>query len=151
MKIRQGFVSNSSSSSFIALAFSVENEKSPFEKLATFFGKKEDFNKEVEKEMSKEYNKEEDRDCVEQDVFCWSLGLEEKHDIRVLSGSEDGVGEDDRVVALMLAETDLDSGDFGEGEVSFNEDDENFKKVTKMRDAVNTAAEIRVIYGTRCC
>jgi hypothetical protein len=156
MKIRQGFVSNSSSSSFIALGFSIEGESKPYRDILVALGQTEEaldaiIQKEKTRYTDEDWSYEEDeliREALHDEIY--NLGKEEH--IRILYGSEDGVPEDDRIVALILMETDsYDGGYFSQGEVIMDERDEDYSKIAELRDKVSPDEEIRVIYGTRCC
>ena len=151
MKIRNGFVSNSSSSSFIAIGFSVK-EVETAEKLFLLEAggmTEEEYFAEIKKQ--EEYNFSYEDACNE--VFWdkrWGIGRDKG--IRFLCGSEDGVDKDDKVVAVIITETDSDGGCFYEcGEISFDEDNEDFVKAKKIRDKMNPGATIKVLYGSRCC
>jgi hypothetical protein len=147
MKIRQGFVSNSSSSSFVALGFSFDDKDSGiYRKMAISLGAEEEFNKEMEEYAASEYYKEENIPEAERETFCWEI---DKKGIRVLTGSQDGVGEDDSVVALMLAET--DGSYFDSGEIVCDESDSDYLRIKELKDKVSPEAKIRIIYGTRSC
>lgn len=156
MKIRQGFVSNSSSSSFIALGFSIEDNSKPYKEILIALGKtKEELDAIIQKEKERyekhEWSYDEDeiiREALDDKIY--HMGRE--NHIRLLKGSEDGVKEDDSVVALILAETDSDGCEsFPGGEVICDDSDADYAKIRDLRDAVSPESPIRVLYGTRCC
>ena len=152
MKIRSGFVSNSSSSSFIALSFSIKDVEEKYKKflLAVEWMTEEELAEAIKKEQEK-YSL--DYENALREVFGeHGFDIGKKEFIRLLEGSEDGVGKDNEVVAMMLAETDsYDGGYFDEGEISLNESCEEFCRIKELRDKINPNADIKVIYGTRCC
>lgn len=151
MKIRQGFVSNSSSSSFVALGFSIGKSSLSFRDLVIALGSTAE---EVDEliERDKEDGKEMDEHQIKDALWDLLYNFGKKEHFRLLAGSEDGVDDDDEVVALMLAETDS-YGDFyfSQGEVVLNDSDCDFTKIKGIRDKVAPEAEIRILYGTRCC
>lgn len=152
MKIRNGFVSNSSSSSFLAIGFSVKDVESVGKLFLLEVGEMttEEYSSKVAEQQEK-YNFEYKDACNE--IFwdsCYSIAKEKG--VRFLNGNEDGVDRDDKVIAVILTETDSDGGCFYEsGEISFDEDNEYFVKAKNLRDKINPDANIKVIYGTRCC
>ena len=151
MKIRNGFVSNSSSSSFIALGFSIKENSSLYKDILLTLGVDEiEFDNKVS-EYIKRYNDNED--TAIRDVFYEEYdNLLDKEDIMILSGSEGGVGEDDEVIALMLAEANESSGGcFSSGEVVLNDDDSDYRKIKEIKDKICPDAKIRILYGTRNC
>jgi len=151
MKIRNGFVSNSSSSSFIALAFDVKNVESPFEKIADMLGEKKDFDKKVQEYLSRDYYSEDDMDEIHREVY-WELDIERSKGVRLLQGSEDGVGKDEKVLAIMVAETDsYGGGDFSDGEIVLDDSNSDYIMAKELRDVINPEASIKIKYGTRCC
>ncbi len=152
MKIRNGFVSNSSSSSFIALGFSIKDSHLPFRDLVIALGHPE---KEVDnliEECRRDGEEEMDEHMVKDALWDVLYNFGKEAHIRILAGGEDGVGEDDEVITLILAETDsYDGGYFGQGEITLNDSDADYSKIKKIRDRISPDAEIRVLYGTRCC
>ena len=110
MKIRQGFVSNSSSSSFVALGFSINQEDKPCREILIATGSTvEEIDAIIQKEKDRyaeggwDWDDEENtREALWDKMY--DMGKEEN--VRILYGSEDGVDEDDKVIALMLMETD---------------------------------------------
>ena len=152
MKIRNGFVSNSSSSSFIAIGFSVKDVESS-EKLFLLEAAgmtTEEYDAAVADQQEK-YNFDLKDACNE--VFWDKLSeIGQDKGIRFLRGSEDGVDRGDKVIAVIITETDSGGGYFYQsGEISFDEDNEYFIKAKQIRDKMNPDATIKVIYGTRCC
>ena len=152
MKIRSGFVSNSSSSSFIAIGFSVKDIASIKKLFLLEVGEitEEEYASKVEEQQEK-YNF--DYEDARNEIF-WDSRYQIAKDkgIRFLNGSEDGVNSGDKVIAVILTETDSDGGCFYHcGEIAFDEDNEHFVKAKKLRDKINPGATIKVLYGSRCC
>ena len=149
MKFRLGFVSNSSSSSFVAMGFKIKDGEEPYRELAIALGEEEEFNKAVKKNQE-DYNY--DLRDAEREAFSWEIGIEEKYGIRILAGSEDGVGNR-TVVAYMIAETDSYSGGDFDGDGSIELDDTNpaYTTLLKLQEAVGGDEKIKIFYGTRCC
>ena len=72
--------------------------------------------------------------------------------IIVKGSSSIGVDEDDKVVALMLMETDdYDGGCMRQGELVCDESDKHYRKISELRDKVSPDSNIRILFGTRCC
>ena len=158
MKIRQGFVSNSSSSSFVALGFSIDQEEKPYKDILIATGSTEEdidaiIQKEKDRYAKNDWNWEEDEQSHIQDILwdkVYEMGREDN--IRILYGSEDGVDSDDKVIALMLMETDdYDGGCMGQGELVCDESDEHYRRISELRDEIAPDASIRILFGTRCC
>jgi len=149
MKIRQGFVSNSSSSSFVALGFRIKDGKEPYRELAVALGKEEEFNASIKKN-TEDYNY--DIEDAEREAFCYDIGIQEEFGVMILAGSEDGVG-DKTVIAYMVAETDSYSGgDFdGDGEIALDDGNVGYSTLQTLQEAVGGDEEIKIYYGTRCC
>ncbi len=151
MKIRNGFVSNSSSSSFVALGFSIGESSLPFRDLVIALGASE---KEVDETIKEHHNDDESMDEHSIKDALWDIlyNFGKKEHFRILAGDEDGVDKDDQVIALMLAETDS-YGEFyfSQGEVFLDDSDCDYHKIKEIRDRVAINAPIRVLYGTRCC
>jgi len=152
MKIRSGFVSNSSSSSFIALGFSIEANPESYKDLLVAAGTTTEEIDKILKE-NKEYcekhgYRQDEYEALHELVY--DLGRDQG--VHLLRGGEDGVREDDNVIALMLAETDdYNGGCFDRGEIICDESNEDYRKVSKLKDNLKIDAPIRILYGTRCC
>jgi len=151
MKIRNGFVSNSSSSSFIALGFSIEAEEKPYKEILIALGSSEEEIDKLIKEEKEKYDWDEEfmvREALDSKIY----DLGEEKGIRILYGSEDGVKEDDKVIAAIIEETDSDgSYYFPPGEIMLNDSNQYYRKIMELHNALSSKSPIRILYGTRSC
>lgn len=150
MKIRTGFVSNSSSSSFIALAFTISSGFSTYRDLAIICGaSEEEFDKKVAASMQK-YDMKKD-DAIREVCWCDYDDMLNEKGITILNGFDDGLKDKNgQAVALILAETsEYNGGRFDSGEVMMDKSDDKYASICELRDKINPSESIRIIYGTR--
>jgi hypothetical protein len=146
MKIRTGFVSNSSSSSFIAVGFSIKgiSKKDLIEKI---------FDKDAEKlfEESGEKDKEYFFNDIFYDLFYESDYKTYKNDIEIANGTDGGLTDNDDVVIMQLLSSGSSIEELGDG--SFGAEDiislrnEVLKEFMEKLNINETKAKI--YYGTK--
>ena len=165
MKKRVGFVSNSSSSSFVAVGFNLAGEGKP--KLT-----RERLIEMLEVDIDTEWkNHIIDLQARADDVnVSWinqervDITIKDGYEnwledftyeyfsgdgVRVFNSEEDGVGEDDFVVGQMVAEV---SDDYMEtSSFSFSDLESKFAKIKEIRDKFAPEEEMMVYTGTRMC
>ncbi len=140
MKFRNGFVSNSSTSSFVLVGFELSN------------GVGEEGSEKMKKLLIDLYNVEpstlegiEDYELAD-DFYTKSRSGE--NGITILSGSDMGVG-DSTVIGVMLGETDsYDTFYLPDYVVSFSKIEEDLKEIRKI---VGEDSEIRIYCGSKMC
>lgn len=157
MKKRYGFVSNSSSSSFVAVGFSVKDgleRDDVFKSLG------------IEEEAKNAYLKaiqgwvESGADAVLAryqtpkgmnewlDRYLFEV-LTEDFDLSVLNGDEDGVGEGDMVVCDIIADISDDS--YEVDSFSFSTVEDSVKEMKVLRDKIAPKNDIKIYSGMRMC
>jgi len=140
MKIRNGFVSNSSSSSFVLVGFELSDKIG------------EGRTKKMKKLLIDIYDVEpstleeiEDYELVD-DFYHKSRKGE--NGVTILSGSDDGVGNS-TVVGVMLAETNsYDTFELPDSVTPISEIEEKLKKI---RESLEEDSEIKIYCGTKMC
>jgi hypothetical protein len=142
MKIRSGFVSNSSSSSFILKGFLVSKDIVSKRKLLEVFGF--DF-KELEKAMS-EYSYKSEEDAIT-DLF-YEYMYELKGDVFVGSSKGDGNPNNNvYMIGEIITTLDDDCYCIGYSEIDFTPSN----KINELQEKLGTNEPIKVICSTRMC
>ena len=161
MKKRFGFVSNSSSSSFVAVGFSLKENKDRRSLMEAMGVDVEQLWKEYleqyEKNVEKySYYTQEDYEEIKSkgisEDFLSDISYEffDESGYRVLNGGEDGVADDDFVVVEMIS--DVASDEYAEGDsFSFSELQTRFVGIEKLRQKIAPDVEMMVYTGTRMC
>jgi hypothetical protein len=135
MKIRNGFVSNSSSSSFICVGINLNKFS-------------DDQKKEFLKEHDVDISNINDEDDDLNDLFselCWDIRRETG--FCILSGIDDGIEEDGMVFGKMIAEGD-DIDNLPSESFSLNDLNNIGNEVKKE---FNIDGEVKLFVGTRAC
>lgn len=72
-------------------------------------------------------------------------------ELRNLRGGEDGVGENDNVIAFMVAETN-EGGYFEDcGEIVYDDSGWHYKRISEIRNKIAPDEKIRIFYGVQYC
>ena len=148
MKIRTGFVSNSSSSSFIAVGFSIKgvSKKDLIEKI---------FDQDAEKlfEESGEKNKEYFFNDLFYDLFYENDYKLDEYDIEIANGTEGGLTDNDDVVIMQLLSPKSSMEELSDG--SFGAEDILSLRNGFLKDLMKKfdvdEAKAKIYYGTRLC
>ena len=132
MKVRIGFVSNSSSSSFVIFGYDISKNKSALKKI---------------KALAKG-----DEDIEEDDYELESL-IEENTKIddivyRVGYGAESGLNGGEIVLGILIAEFSDDGGDYSNEKISLTDLQ---KKLEKIKEQFDICEEFTIFKGTRAC
>jgi hypothetical protein len=141
MKIRTGFVSNSSSSSFVAIGFNLKN--TGFSTIEIL--KKLGWDAEVK------YKEFEDKDKYTLEDFVSDYRWEafDELGLRFLNNTEDGVREGDKVICRFIAET---SDDYFEQEaINIGTFMNKFGDLEELRKKIVPDIEMQLYTGTRMC
>ena len=137
MKIRTGFVSNSSSSSFIVKGFALPKEDFNYKKMIEIMDKFEfDYGDDLEEDNIK-------------DIF-YNYFIQELEDKKMFMSlyTEDGSPDDDTIIiGELLAEIDYEEG-YLETSVL---DLETSPKLDEIKEKMEIDSPIKIIVGTRCC
>lgn len=137
MKIRTGFVSNSSSSSFIVKGFLLSKEDFNYKKMIEIMDKFE-FN----------YGDDLEEDNIK-DIF-YNYFIQELRDKKMFMSyyAEDGSPDDNTIIiGELLAEIDYEEG-YLETSVL---DLETSPKLDEIKEKMEIDSPIKIIIGTRCC
>ncbi len=170
MKIRTGFVSNSSSSSFVAIGFNLAGKGKPkpekFDILELLGYNYNDEFKKYKKELKEfqlanpdyytdnkiarfiEKAKEDPKNFM--NVRFYEV-IRENLDFEVLDNSEDGVNNDDFVIAYMIANMSDNEYELTKKEIPFSEITEQFRIIEDVRKKLKPGAELCLYTGTRMC
>ncbi|MHA1468969.1 MAG: hypothetical protein ACTSSP_00255 [Candidatus Asgardarchaeia archaeon] len=147
MKIRIGFVSNSSTSSFVLAGFNLGQEKVLYEQIYTSItGKTEEYITTKMKE-SKGYKDDSDDPEYREEYVREYLWNEIQPEIAIQSGSESGVG-DKTVVGRMLVWSGSDGDYWDNIEVDM---DKLSKELEPLRQILGTDSELKLFIGSACC
>jgi len=150
MKLRTGFVSNSSSSSFVVCGFSLPNsmERKVWQQLILENVFNVDINKEkLKKQTNKTYY---DEECFLDGLLYDIL---KDNDFVALSGSDDGV-DDQTIFGKLISETSADEPDLSYKEISLSKIEESlYDAHIKLEKELGEGeiGPIMVYTGTRMC
>ena len=131
MKIRSGFVSNSSTSSFILKGFVLSKDDISLENL-------------VEK-LNIGTNESEDINFY---LYEYLREYFDKKDLSILINSEDGAPNNSIVIGSMLQDTEYELMDMV---IDFELDNKLSDQKQLLESIVGKELPVRIIVGTRCC
>ena len=164
MKIRTGFVSNSSSSSFVVVGFNINDDSFNIDK--AFEALDIDFEKEYESYLQKKKEDADnpDKSWVTQEDFekiKTVIGKEkvkkealveiitEEFNFDVLQGSEDGVGDDDIIFCKFIADI---QDDYTEQTITpLSKIEDKFKSLKEIKEKIAPELELNIYSGIRMC
>lgn len=137
MKIRSGFVSNSSSSSFVVKGYLLPKDNFDYNKMIEIMDK-----------FEFDYGEDLDEDTIK-DIFYWEFtDMLSSKDIYIGTNTEDGCPDDDTLmIGELLAEADDEGGYFD----TMVLDLENSPSLEDLKEKLDINAPIKIIVGTRCC
>ena len=137
MKIRSGFVSNSSSSSFVVKGYLLPKDNFDYNKMIEIMNK-----------FEFDYGEDLDEDTIK-DIFYWEFtDMLSSKNIYIGTNTEDGCPDDNTlIVGELLAEVDDEDGYFD----TMVLDLENSPSLEDLKEKLDINAPIKIIVGTRCC
>lgn len=137
MKIRSGFVSNSSSSSFVVKGYLLPKDNFDYNKMIEIMDK-----------FEFDYGEDLDEDTIK-DIFYWEFtDMLSCKNIYIGTNTEDGCPDDNTLmIGELLAETDDEGGYFD----TMVLDLENSPSLEDLKEKLDINAPIKIIVGTRCC
>ena len=137
MKIRSGFVSNSSSSSFVVKGYLLPKDNFDYNKMIEIMDK-----------FEFDYGEDLDEDTIK-DIFYWEFtDMLSSKNIYIGTNTEDGCPDDDTLmIGELLAEADDEGGYFD----TMVLDLENSPSLEDLKEKLDINAPIKIIVGTRCC
>lgn len=137
MKIRSGFVSNSSSSSFVVKGYLLPKDNFDYNKMIEIMDK-----------FEFDYGEDLDEDTIK-DIFYWEFtDMLSCKNIYIGTNTEDGCPDDNTLmIGELLAEVD-DEGCYFDTMVL---DLENSPSLEDLKEKLDINAPIKIIVGTRCC
>lgn len=137
MKIRSGFVSNSSSSSFVVKGYLLPKDNFDYNKMIEIMNK-----------FEFDYGEDLDEDTIK-DIFYWEFtDMLSSKNIYIGTNTEDGCPDNDTLmIGELLAEVDDEDGYFD----TMVLDLENSPSLEDLKEKLNINAPIKIIVGTRCC
>lgn len=136
MKIRNGFVSNSSSSSFVIIGISVPKSDKNFRLIVNAIG-----DEDTKDRLANEYPVDGKFDKDDYTDFKYDT----LHDLEVLTGSDDGVGDNEFVVPVFY-ESVGDCGDFDSKEIDLSS---LVGKCDKLAEDLGVKSKAIIRVGTR--
>ena len=145
MKVRNGFVSNSSSSSFILKGFVIPRESINYEEIMKKFNF--DYQPIVDEYVEK-YSYSDRQDAI-RDVY-WDKfdNILTKQHVYVGQGVEDGCNDEDSVmIGEIIEETGECGDDFKYHELDFEMTD----MLRDIKEKFNIESPVKIIVTTRCC
>lgn len=137
MKIRTGFVSNSSSSSFVVKGYLLPKDNFDYNKMIEIMNK-----------FEFDYGEDLDEDTIK-DIFYWDfVDMLSSKKIYIGTNTEDGCPDDNTLmIGELLAEADDDGGYFD----TMVLDLENSPSLEDLKEKLDINAPIKIIVGTRYC
>ena len=137
MKIRTGFVSNSSSSSFVVKGYLLPKDNFDYNKMIKIMDK-----------FEFDYGEDLDEDTIK-DIFYWEFtDMLSSKNIYIGTNTEDGCPDDNTlIIGELLAEADDDGGYFD----TMVLDLENSPSLEDLKEKLDINAPIKIIVGTRYC
>lgn len=135
MKVRTGFVSNSSSSSFVAVGFDVGDID--IEKVLEAMGVDETWNKELEEKYG---DKEQ---WLEETLFEQANAM----GMSILNGSDDGVGEDEKILCDFIA----DGDEYETSKTPLSQLEDGFAGLKEIKEKLDIDVELYMYSGIRMC
>lgn len=137
MKIRNGFVSNSSSSSFVVKGYLLPKDNFDYNKMIEIMNK-----------FEFDYGEDLDEDTIK-DIFYWEFtDMLSSKNIYIGTNTEDGCPDNNTLmVGELLAEVDDEGGYFD----TMVLDLENSPALEDLKEKLDINAPIKIIVGTRCC
>lgn len=137
MKIRTGFVSNSSSSSFVVKGYLLPKDNFDYNKMIEIMNK-----------FEFDYGEDLDEDTIK-DIFYWDfVDMLSSEKIYIGTNTEDGCPDDNTLmIGELLAEADDEGGYFD----TMVLDLENSPSLEDLKEKLNINAPIKIIVGTRYC
>ena len=137
MKIRSGFVSNSSSSSFVVKGYLLPKDNFDYNKMIEIMNK-----------FEFDYGEDLDEDTIK-DIFYWEFtDMLSSKNIYIGTNTEDGCPDNDTLmIGELLAEVDDEDGYFD----TMVLDLEKSPSLEDLKEKLDINAPIKIIVGTRCC
>ena len=137
MKIRTGFVSNSSSSSFVVKGYLLPKDNFDYNKMIEIMNK-----------FEFDYGEDLDEDTIK-DIFYWEFtDMLSSKNIYIGTNTEGGCPDDDTLmIDELLAEADDEGGYFD----TMVLDSENSPLLEDLKEKLDINAPIKIIVGTRYC
>lgn len=137
MKIRSGFVSNSSSSSFVLKGYLLPKDNFDYNKMIEIMNK-----------FEFDYGEDLDEDTIK-DIFYWEFtDMLSSKNIYIGTNTEDGCPDNDTLmIGELLAEADDEGGYFD----TMVLDSENSPLLEDLKEKLDINAPIKIIVGTRYC
>ena len=137
MKIRAGFVSNSSSSSFVVKGYLLPKDNFDYNKMIEIMNK-----------FEFDYGEDLDEDTIK-DIFYWEFtDMLSSKNIYISTSTEGGCPDDDTLmIGELLAEADDEGGYFD----TMVLDSENSPLLEDLKEKLDINAPIKIIVGTRYC
>ena len=137
MKIRTGFVSNSSSSSFVVKGYLLPKDNFDYNKMIEIMNK-----------FEFDYGEDLDEDTIK-DIFYWEFtDILSSKNIYIGTNTEDGCPDDNTLmIGELLAEADDEGGYFD----TMVLDLENSPSLEDLKEKLDINAPIKIIVGTRYC
>ena len=137
MKIRSGFVSNSSSSSFVVKGYLLPKDDFDYNKMIKIMDK-----------FEFDYGEDLDEDTIK-DIFYWEFtDMLSSKNLYIGTNTEDGCPDDNTLmIGELLGEADDEGGYFD----TMVLDLENSPSLEDLKEKLDINAPIKIIVGTRYC